>query len=176
MRIVQILRKALSENRSGQGFRVPGPTVFVDLDKPCTNFHTPGMHGLHFSLMAACALPQCDRRAVASTPFSRSISLWTSSSDVSQTRVGSFRAPSEELWATTKSGSPCTPSNCRRRRYSLRVGRSCAANSRKLSGGCVAGIEVVGHDSANWKHPVSSRPNHEVSESSYSATRTPRNA
>ncbi|WP_372515751.1 dual OB domain-containing protein [Mycobacterium conspicuum] len=39
----------------------------------------------------------------------------------------------------------------------------CLANSRKMSGRCVAGI-VVAHDRAKWIRPISSRPNHEVSE------------
>lgn len=40
----------------------------------------------------------------------------------------------------------------------------CLANSRKLSGRCVAGIERVDYGSSDWIRPISSRHNHEVSE------------
>lgn len=40
----------------------------------------------------------------------------------------------------------------------------CLANSRKLSGRCVAGIEIVNNQRRDWIRPVSSRENQEVSE------------
>lgn len=40
----------------------------------------------------------------------------------------------------------------------------CLANSRKLSGRCVAGIEIVGDGVAGWIRPVSGRATHEISE------------
>jgi hypothetical protein len=41
----------------------------------------------------------------------------------------------------------------------------CLANSRKHSGRCVAGIELVDHTGAGWVRPVSDRPGGEVAES-----------
>jgi hypothetical protein len=40
----------------------------------------------------------------------------------------------------------------------------CLANSRKLSGRCVAGVELVGTASWGWVRPVSARQHEEVSE------------
>lgn len=40
----------------------------------------------------------------------------------------------------------------------------CLANSRKLNGRCVAGIELSGTKRVGWIRPVSARPNGEVSE------------
>ena len=40
----------------------------------------------------------------------------------------------------------------------------CLANSRKLSGRCVAGVEIVDGKTAGWIRPVSDRENMEVSE------------
>lgn len=40
----------------------------------------------------------------------------------------------------------------------------CLANSRKLHGRCVAGIELVGGKPADWVRPISSREHEEVSE------------
>ncbi len=40
----------------------------------------------------------------------------------------------------------------------------CLANSRKLSGRCVAGKEISGREVSSWIRPVSARPNEEVSE------------
>src|SRR5688572_20697011 len=40
----------------------------------------------------------------------------------------------------------------------------CLANSRKLSGRCVAGIEIVDSQLSGWIRPVSVRQSHEVSE------------
>src|ERR1019366_8370022 len=38
----------------------------------------------------------------------------------------------------------------------------CLANSRKYSGRCVAGVEVVQGKSGAWIRPVSSRPNEQL--------------
>ena len=40
----------------------------------------------------------------------------------------------------------------------------CLANSRKLSGRCVAGVEIVDEKTAGWIRPISDRENMEVSE------------
>lgn len=40
----------------------------------------------------------------------------------------------------------------------------CLANSRKLSGRCVAGRELIGDRPATWIRPVSAREHQEVSE------------
>ena len=40
----------------------------------------------------------------------------------------------------------------------------CLANSRKLSGRCVAGKELIGSTGAGWLRPISDRPHEEVSE------------
>ena len=40
----------------------------------------------------------------------------------------------------------------------------CLANSRKLSGRCIAGVEIVDGKTAGWIRPVSDRKNMEVSE------------
>lgn len=40
----------------------------------------------------------------------------------------------------------------------------CLANSRKLSGRCIAGKELVDGSVTGWVRPVSARPSHEVSE------------
>ena len=40
----------------------------------------------------------------------------------------------------------------------------CLANSRKLSGRCIAGKEIADRRVADWIRPVSSRPSEEVSE------------
>lgn len=40
----------------------------------------------------------------------------------------------------------------------------CLANSRKLSGRCVAGIEIAQGERRDWIRPVSARPHQEVSE------------
>jgi hypothetical protein len=40
----------------------------------------------------------------------------------------------------------------------------CLANSRKLNGRCIAGIEMIGGHSAGWIRPVSDREHGEVSE------------
>lgn len=40
----------------------------------------------------------------------------------------------------------------------------CLANSRKLNGRCVAGIELAGNQRAGWIRPVSAREHEEVSE------------
>lgn len=40
----------------------------------------------------------------------------------------------------------------------------CLANSRKLQGRCVAGIELVGGERRGWIRPVSAREHEEVSE------------
>jgi hypothetical protein len=40
----------------------------------------------------------------------------------------------------------------------------CLANSRKLSGRCVAGLEIVGEEAGGWVRPVSARLHEEVSE------------
>ena len=40
----------------------------------------------------------------------------------------------------------------------------CLANSRKLNGRCVAGIELVGDRRIGWIRPVSDREHGEVSE------------
>ena len=40
----------------------------------------------------------------------------------------------------------------------------CLANSRKLSGRCVAGVELVDGEPVGWVRPVSHRATHEVSE------------
>ena len=40
----------------------------------------------------------------------------------------------------------------------------CLANSRKLSGRCVAGRVFDGHEVGEWVRPVSARQNEEVSE------------
>lgn len=40
----------------------------------------------------------------------------------------------------------------------------CLANSRKPSGRCVAGVEIVDGQPVGWIRPVSARPKHEVSE------------
>ncbi len=40
----------------------------------------------------------------------------------------------------------------------------CLANSRKLSGRCVAGVEFTGGRPAGWMRPVSTREHQEVSE------------
>jgi hypothetical protein len=39
----------------------------------------------------------------------------------------------------------------------------CFANSRKTSGRCVAGKELISGQPAGWIRPVSSRPTHEIS-------------
>lgn len=40
----------------------------------------------------------------------------------------------------------------------------CLANSRKLQGRCIAGVELVGSEPKGWLRPVSARDNQEVSE------------
>ena len=41
---------------------------------------------------------------------------------------------------------------------------ACLANSRKLTGRCVAGREIKGRKGGKWIRPVSSRPGREVDE------------
>lgn len=43
----------------------------------------------------------------------------------------------------------------------------CLANSRKLNGRCVAGIELVQGERAGWIRPVSARDHEEISENEY---------
>ena len=45
-------------------------------------------------------------------------------------------------------------------RYLKRI--ICLANSRKMSGRCVAGLELEGGQISGWIRPVSSRPNGEI--------------
>jgi hypothetical protein len=40
----------------------------------------------------------------------------------------------------------------------------CLANSRKHSGRCLAGLELIDGSSSGWVRPISDRPTHEVSE------------
>jgi len=40
----------------------------------------------------------------------------------------------------------------------------CLANSRKISGRCIAGKELNGNNVGHWIRPISGRPNHEISE------------
>lgn len=55
-------------------------------------------------------------------------------------------------------------SRIRRRVLSTTKRIVCLANSRKFSGRCVAGREIVDGDAGRWVRPVSSRPSREVSE------------